>query len=85
MSLADGKWDKDAYPLQKHETENSDRGAQWWDKKFKWAKEYRTYSKQDLLDYANKHYNEFLPSRQEAHVWGAMEELFRRYGIMFGD
>ena len=84
MSIKDGKWDKDAYPLQGFEGD-SDREPQWWDKKFKWVDKFRTYSKQDLLDYANKHYNEFLPSRQETHVWGAMVELHRRYGIAFGD
>ncbi|MDC1061942.1 hypothetical protein OAQ23_04070 [Hellea sp.] len=84
MSKADGKWDKDAFPKQKYE-EDPDREPQWWHKKTKWAKEFRTYSKQDLLDYANKHYNPYLPSRQEDHVWGAMDELWRRYGIAFGD
>ena len=63
----------------------SDREPQWWDKKTQWRKKYSTYSKQELLDYANKHYNPYLPSRQEAHVWGAMDELYRQYGIAFGD
>jgi hypothetical protein len=63
----------------------SDREKQWWDKKTKWREEFSTYSKQDLLDYANKHYNPYTPSRQKEHVWGAMDELYRRYGIMFGD
>jgi len=63
----------------------SDREKQWWDKKTKWREEFSTYSRQELLDYANEHYNPYTPSRQEEHVWGVMDELYRRYGIMFGD
>lgn len=63
----------------------SDRQPQWWDKKTIWAKEFSTYSKQELLDYANKHYNPYTPSRQKENVWGAMHELYTKYGIIFGD
>ena len=63
----------------------SDREPQWWDKKTKWAKEFSTYSKQELVDYANEHYNPYTPSRQKENVWGAIHELYTKYGIAFGD
>ena len=63
----------------------SDREEQWWDKKTKWREEFSTYSKQDLLDYANEHYNPYTPSRQKQKVWGCLDELYRQYGIVFGD
>jgi len=85
MSRADGKWDKDAFPKQKYEDENLDREPQWWDKNFTYYKRLRTWSKQDLLDYANQNYNPYLPSRQSEDVDGVMHELWRRYGIAYGD
>ena len=83
MSLADGKWDKDAFPKQLYE-DNPDRESHWWHKKTEYVKEFRTWSKQDLWGYANEHYNPYLESCQTPKVDAVMVEIFRRYGIIYG-
>ena len=83
MSKADGKWDKDAFPKQLYE-DNPDREPQWWHKKTEYVKEFRTWSKQDLWDYANNNYNPYIESCQTPKVDAVMVEIFRRYGIIYG-